>query len=473
MSGLTQFFQKEFSSSLTIGEAPSYHQSLKDIPSREGTSRDDATASTVPVVWDWNEYQREKAATIKRFIRARFGEPALDEVHKINDKENQERTDVIQKQPPSAAVEVEAVSTSTTDYWETQPPEVHVQQAFESTSNNNNIPPFSELKQTIRSVSEIDLYAHTIHLQLCHLVKLVPLRETKRGELYPIYQDDGPLGVAYTHVIDFELRQHVTIMDTTSTDPQLRQCIQKLQNQKHRDAQNTIHVFLYNAFARQFQNVLDKMHKYTKDHVAAASKNDPKHDSWQVYVQLQNVPAQCVWQHTTTNTSKTGRNNQNHDKHDDDEWYPKTMFCLCIGDKSKLRPRSENHHLWFCNPDDNQDHTTNQNSEPKSSNSSTTTSLSVILVNNRQNTVHVEYNIQSHLTLGAYSTQIAPSSSSSSTTTMMSTLRQAYQEFRKQNKKQKDVHREHAPPADQQQQQEDEDDESPEIPMVKLVRSIS
>jgi hypothetical protein len=520
MSGLTRYFQKEFSSSSEDPSSFSYHQSLKDIPTAAAAAAaaaaatdDDENGAVVIVDWNWKDYQQTKAASMERFLEARLRGISAEPSSPQNNKENLEQ----QQRPSGAATPAAAAAatTATTD-WETQPPEVlpvglepftcpfgtNHNHLHHRTRTRTMIPLFSELKQqTIHSVSEIDYYAHKIHLQICHIVKYVTLRETKRGIHHPIYQDDGPLAVAYKHVLDFELRQiNTTIgMDPTNTQQQqLKQCIQQLQNQKHRDAQNTIHVFLYNAFAKQFHDIVDCMHKYTKQHAAAASSCQTKHtehanhDSWQVYVQLQSVPAQCVWQHTTkTTTTTTGRNNH-HDDHND--WYPKTNFCLCIGDKSRLCRKNDIHdkksYLWFCNHtnkhDSNQDSSEKTTTTKKSSSDTTTTitTLSVILVNNRENKVHLEYILQSHPKEGACSTRILPSSSSSSTTiltcttTSISTLQQAYYQFRKQmkitNHHSRQQQRQNPSSTEEEEEEEEQEhhDESPELfPMETLVRS--
>ena len=199
------------------------------------------------------------------------------------------------------------------------------------------IPLVHDTLHVVHGVSQIDMYTKSLHLSLCRLEKVWPLRLSKRAAmdpdsvmrpsnrnnnnddddvskaplpLFPFgrYEDDGPLFCAYKNVMTLELAQldapHAMLIHQTASnaDPQGK-------------LYRRVRVYLYNRYAKLANDFIQK------------------HANCSFYCRLANIPAACIFPYQR---SQQGW----FDDHVSD-------YVLCIGDKSQCQTGDGNGRMYF------------------------------------------------------------------------------------------------------------------------------
>lgn len=208
-----------------------------------------------------------------------------------------------------------------------------------SKPQNSKIPLIHDTLHVVHSVSQIDMYTKLLHLSLCRVEKVWPLRLSKRAAkdadtmvrlsnhndlklaeaspaspaLLPLfqfgrYEDDGPLFCAYKYVMTLELTQ----LDAPHT-------MQLHQTASNADPQGKLYrrvrVYLYNRYAKLAHDFLQK------------------HDNCSFYCRLVNIPAACIFPYRPRQQGWFDNDVSDH--------------VLCIGDKSQCQTNDENGRMFF------------------------------------------------------------------------------------------------------------------------------
>lgn len=163
--------------------------------------------------------------------------------------------------------------------------------------NDNTVPHVDNTVGTCRYVSELNLHAQLVQLDLCRVKKCWSFRHTRRSV---VNCNDGRLWHIYRNVYSMELEQ-CFVSTSNVHDSTLRHMAQNLH--PHSQQHTTVMVFLYDEYAAQMKAV--------DDHYRTSQAD--------VFVSLSNVPAKCVL--PTLNT----------------DWFQNNPYEICIGSESRLK----------------------------------------------------------------------------------------------------------------------------------------
>ena len=333
MSGLAVFFRNHLPQPPDEGAAPppdadaAYQQSLATVHENlkanhaAAEETDDDDESTVAAVEDYQTYQENRKMDLIKFLRLRIvgddeedDEEEEEENQKADRKKANETTtdDEDDVGPETQQLEpVHQEEKKQGEHGEESAGGGDEEEESHKKSKLSLLPHISETSQAVSNISEIDLYASKVHLNLCTVDKVWGYRSTRRHKNHPsksfdCFQNDGILHLLYKHVFTIEIQQ---CFEQPATE--LRQRAEQLHNINHN---HSCKVFLYNAYAEQFQKIQQVAREKQKKLVGSKIK---------LYVALRNIPAKCVLpyeQHSATNN----------------DWYETARFSLCIGDRSNM-----------------------------------------------------------------------------------------------------------------------------------------
>lgn len=197
------------------------------------------------------------------------------------------------------------------------------------------IPHLNQAIHSIRRLDFLDMYTRDISLDLCRVVKIWGLRDTKRGirnghqrlrslvfggrmprcPYGGVKEEDGPPSSSFRCVLSLEVEVLPTVGKNNFEDGNVGRSINMGQFHEA-DRRRRLRIFLYNSYAKKLSEWMER-----KGKLSTLQRNGISSISF--FMKFTKVPAVCVFPFAIDPRNWLDQNNL-------------MEYCLCIGDRSSL-----------------------------------------------------------------------------------------------------------------------------------------